>query len=64
VNGISSIIISHNIYHVYSVSDRIVVLDGGVKVLDIPRDVATPEEIIDVIAHRKSPKEIHERVFK
>ena len=62
--GVSSIIISHNIYHVYSVSDRIVVLDRGVKVLDIPRDVATPEEIIDVIAHRKSPKEIHERVFK
>lgn len=62
--GISSIIISHNIYHVYSVSDRIVVLDRGVKVLDIPRDVATPEEIIDVIAHRKSPKEIQERVFK
>jgi len=62
--GVSSIIISHNIYHVYSVSDRIVVLDRGVKVLDIPRDVATPEEIIDVIAHRKSPKEIQERVFK
>ncbi len=60
--GISSIVISHNIYHVYSVSDRIVVLDRGVKVLDVPRDVATPEEIIDVIAHRKSPKEIQARV--
>lgn len=60
--GISSIIISHNIYHVYSVADRIVVLDRGVKVLDIPKDVATPEEIIDVIAHRLPPKQIQERV--
>ncbi len=56
--GVSSIIISHNIYHVYAVSDRIVVLDRGHKVLDIPRDAATPEEIIDVIAHRKAPEEI------
>ena len=59
--GISSIIISHNIYHVYSVADRIVVLDRGIKVLDIPRDVATPEEIIDVIAHRLPPEEIQKR---
>ncbi len=62
--GVSSVIISHNIYHVYSVSDRIVVLDRGHKVLDIPRELATPEEIIDVIAHRKSPEEIQRRVKK
>ncbi len=59
--GVSSIIISHNIYHVYAVSDRIVVLDRGHKVLDIPRDAATPEEIIDVIAHRKAPEEISKK---
>ena len=60
--GVSSIIISHNIYHVYAVSDRIVVLDRGHKVLDIPRDAATPEEIIDVIAHRKAPEELSRRI--
>ena len=59
--GISSIIISHNIYHVYSVADRIVVLDHGIKVLDIPKDAVTPEEIIDVIAHRLPPEEIQKR---
>ncbi len=59
--GISSIIISHNIYHVYSVADRIVVLDRGHKVLDIPKDLATPEEIIDVIAHRLPPEELQRR---
>ena len=62
--GISVIMISHNIYHVYSVADRIVVLDRGVKILDVPRDTATPEEIIDVIAHRLDPKKIQERVSR
>ena len=57
----SSIIISHNIYHVYAVPDRIVVLGRGRKVLDIPREAATPEEIIDVIARRRAPEEISRR---
>ncbi len=56
--GVSSILISHNIYHVYSVADRIVVLDHGRKVLDVERDKVTPEDIIDVIAHRKAPEEV------
>ncbi len=56
--GISIILISHNIYHVYSVADRIVVLDHGRKVLDVERNLVTPEDIIEVIAHRKSPEEV------
>jgi simple sugar transport system ATP-binding protein len=52
------VLISHNIYHVYSVSDRIVVLDRDRKVLDVERDAVTPEDIIEVIAHRKSPREV------
>ena len=56
--GVSSILISHNIYHVYSVADRIVVLDRGRKVLDVDRSMVTPEDIIDVIAHRKTPEEV------
>ncbi|ABL78608.1 ATP-binding cassette domain-containing protein [Thermofilum pendens] len=47
--GVSVIIISHNIYHVYEVSDRIVALDHGRKILDVPREKVTPEEVIDVI---------------
>jgi simple sugar transport system ATP-binding protein len=49
--GITSIVISHNIHHVYSISDRIVVLEKGNKILDIPRESTTPEEIEKVIAY-------------
>jgi simple sugar transport system ATP-binding protein len=62
--GISSVVISHNIYHVYSVADRIVVLDRGKKILDIPKKAVTPEDIIDVIAHRISPQDIIDRIDK
>ncbi|AJB41582.1 D-xylose transport ATP-binding protein XylG [Thermofilum adornatum 1505] len=47
--GVSVILISHNIYHVYEVSDRIVVLDHGRKILDTPKEKVTPEEVIEVI---------------
>lgn len=59
--GIASILISHNIYHVYNVSDRIVVLDHGRKVLDVEKDLVAPEDIIDLIAHRKTPQQILRR---
>ncbi len=48
--GISSIVISHNIRHVYAISDRIVVLEKGNKILDIPKPSTTPEEIEKIIA--------------
>jgi monosaccharide ABC transporter ATP-binding protein, CUT2 family (TC 3.A.1.2.-) len=48
--GISSIVISHNIRHVHAISDRIVVLEKGSKILDIPKSSTTPEEIERVIA--------------
>jgi simple sugar transport system ATP-binding protein len=44
-------VISHNIHHVYSISDRIVVLEKGNKILDMPRESTTPEEIEKVIAY-------------
>jgi ABC-type sugar transport system ATPase subunit len=40
------------------VGDRIVVLGHGRKVLDVEKDRVTPEDIIDVIAHRKTPQEV------
>jgi len=49
--GIASIVISHNIHQVYSISDRIVVLEKGNKILDMPRESTTPEEIEKVIAY-------------
>lgn len=56
--GVASVLISHNIYHVYRVADRIVVLDHGRKVLDVDKNLVTPEDVIDVIAHRKTPEEL------
>ncbi|UNQ73659.1 ATP-binding cassette domain-containing protein [Infirmifilum sp. NZ] len=47
--GVSVIIISHNIYHVYEVADRIVVLDHGRKIADTPKEEVTPEEVIEII---------------
>ncbi len=52
--GIASIVISHNIHHIYSISDRIVVLERGTKILDIPKENTSPEEIEKVIAYGRA----------
>lgn len=43
--GISSIFISHNLYHVYPVADRIVVLSHGEKIGDSRKEETSVEEI-------------------
>ena len=43
--GISSIFISHNLYHVYPVADRIVVLSHGSKIGDFKKEDTSIEEI-------------------
>ncbi|MDK2896877.1 MAG: simple sugar transport system ATP-binding protein [Candidatus Atribacteria bacterium] len=43
--GISSIFISHNLYHVYPVADRIVVLSHGEKIGDFRKEETSIEEI-------------------
>jgi simple sugar transport system ATP-binding protein len=43
--GISSIFISHNLYHVYPVADRIVVLSHGEKIGDYFKEETSVEEI-------------------
>jgi len=47
--GVSVIFITHNIYHVYEVADRIVVLDHGRKIADLIKSKVTPEEVIEII---------------
>jgi len=47
--GIASIFITHNIYHVYSIADRIVVLDRGKKIGDFNKNEVSPEDIIKLI---------------
>jgi ABC-type sugar transport system ATPase subunit len=47
--GSSVVVISHNLDHVFSVADRIVVLRGGSLIGDRRKTEATPEEIVQMI---------------
>ena len=48
--GISVIFITHNIYHVYEVADRLVILEKGEKIGDYKKEEVTPEMVMDIIA--------------
>jgi len=48
-NGKSCIFISHNIYHVYDIADRIVIMDRGRIVADIKTSSVTVENLIDIM---------------
>ncbi len=48
--GTSVVFITHNIYHVYEVADRLVILEKGEKIGDYRKDEVTPEEVMDIIA--------------
>jgi simple sugar transport system ATP-binding protein len=49
--GKSCIFIDHNIFHVYPVADRIVVLDRGYKVGEFTRGQLTLEELTEKLYH-------------
>lgn len=54
--GISVIFITHNVYHVYPVADRFVVLDHGIKIAEYNKGEVSPEEIIETIKEGKAVK--------
>ena len=48
--GRSVLFIGHNIYHVYDISDRFVILDRGEVVHQLDKkDIATPEELMKIM---------------
>jgi simple sugar transport system ATP-binding protein len=47
--GVSSVFITHNIYAVYDVADRIVILEHGSKIADLEKKDAGIEQIIDIV---------------
>jgi simple sugar transport system ATP-binding protein len=47
--GISIVFITHNIYHVYTVADRFVILERGKKIGEFNKEEVTPEYIMDII---------------
>ena len=49
-SGRSVLFIGHNIYHVYDISDRFVILDRGEVVHQLDKkDIATPEELMKIM---------------
>lgn len=48
--GLSVIFITHNLYHVYPISDRIVVLEHGRKVGDFRKEETSVEELVQIVA--------------
>ena len=51
-SGLSVILISHNAYEVYDVSDRFVVLEHGKNYANIDKKDTDPKELIEIIAGR------------
>jgi len=47
--GLSVIFITHNIYHVYSVADRFIILEHGHKAAEFRREDVSADEIIELI---------------
>ncbi|MCS7240868.1 MAG: ATP-binding cassette domain-containing protein [Candidatus Bipolaricaulota bacterium] len=47
--GISVVVITHNIYHIYDIADRFVILDRGHKIGEFTKSEVTPQEIVEVI---------------
>ncbi len=47
--GISSVFISHNLHHVYPISDRVVVMARGEKIADVAKADTSVNELIDMI---------------
>jgi len=47
--GVAVIYVSHSIEHVYEVADRIVVLSRGEKILDVPKNKLSLEELKSIL---------------
>jgi len=56
-SGISVIFITHNVYHVYPVAERFVMLDKGIKIGEVYKKDSSPEDIIEIIASGKMEQE-------
>jgi len=55
-SGVSVIFITHNVYHVYPVAERFVMMDRGIKIGEVYKKDASPEDIIEIIATGKMSK--------
>jgi len=58
-SGVSVIFITHNVYHVYPVAERFVMIDRGIKIGEVYKKDASPEDIIEIIATGKMSKTLN-----
>lgn len=58
-SGVSVIFITHNVYHVYPVAERFVMIDRGIKIGEVYKKDASPEDIIEIIATGKMGKALN-----
>jgi simple sugar transport system ATP-binding protein len=47
--GISSIFITHNLYHVYDIAERFVVMARGRKMADVKKEEVTRDNLSDLV---------------
>jgi simple sugar transport system ATP-binding protein len=47
--GVSSVLVTHNLYHAYQVCDRFVVMSHGTKVLDLPKEETSLEDLTEAV---------------
>ncbi len=47
--GVSSVLVTHNLYHAYQACDRFVVMSHGRKLLDLPKQGTTLEELTQAV---------------
>lgn len=47
--GVGIAVISHDIYQVYDIADRVVIVERGRKIGDFPKEEKTPQEVIKII---------------
>ena len=48
-DGVSSVLVTHNLYHAYQVCDRFVVMSHGKKTLDILKDETTIDQLTQYV---------------
>jgi simple sugar transport system ATP-binding protein len=54
--GLSVVLVTHNIYHAYQVADRFVLLSHGKKIMDVKREDTTIEELTTIICTTTTDK--------
>jgi simple sugar transport system ATP-binding protein len=48
-DGVSAVLITHNIHHAYQVCDRFVILSLGRVMMNVPREATSVHELSDII---------------